>query len=1001
MSKTGHISRIALLALMLFFGISAEIAVSQLQPRTNEMVDQWLVESGLPQHTVNDIVKTTDGFLWIGTEGGLARFDGFKFKTFDRSNTPVLTTNRVRALGADSKNRLYIGTLDGGIGYYDNHQFHFLNNRFNLGDLTVNSIVVDRDDRAWFSSYEQTIRCFDGDSVWSIPIPFIERQGITNLLIDGDGMPYAVHTKYFIKLDLTESKILYEPVGDEELRYAIFDSMTNAIWLLTTKRLLKITDKVRDVKIDPKLLLDFRTWLIPDVPGRLILSINDQSIAYDTVTESFVDDTSVIFSDKIKGVKSSYIDEYGNRWVGTLTDGLFRIRPNAFSLLETAERSTNENAIAIYLGRSGTKWVSYQNAMYYRIDPNGRVKAHSLPSNVNGLVYSFFEDSNGITYLGSFEKGIYRYDDGNLNQIQFPDRLYRWVYGLFEDMHGVVWILTREGLFHLLDGSIVDISGLPLELKQARFSFATQLNDGSLIFSAEETLFRFQNGVWTKLWNDQDGGKEFFRGIAQLDDNRIIAGTYGNGLLVFDLKSGESKRITNQQGLHDNVVSYLYLDNDNFLWMSGNNGLTLLAVSELDRYLNGFQSRVHPALFNKKDGSPSNEFHGGYLNSALLTSSSDIILPSINGFVHVDLKLLVPSGKVPNVFVDNFVYGSATYFPNGRIQLPYKDGRVEFMFMAPYFESNAEPVYRYMLQGYDETWNETGSQTSTVYPRLEPGVYNFLLQSGLRGGLWNPQTQQLTIEIIPPFHKSVLFNIFLIVFLLGFVAFIATISIRMYNSQHNRRFKQIMEAQESERRRIAADLHDSVGQSLSSVKMMLNYAQHKNTGPDIVRDMIVQSQAVIDSLADEIRTISNNLAPASLRKFGLETAIDEQIRKAKIDDRFNINFIHMMRGGELDENLQLAIFRIFQELLTNSIKHSNASEISVQLIEHDEDISFTIEDDGVGFNFQDALNSSAGNGLHNIISRVSLIGGKLQYDSSIGTGTTVTIQIPINGSAND
>jgi len=989
------------LALMLFFGILVVPVASQSQAGNNEMVDQWLVENGLPQHTVNDLVKTTDGFLWIGTEGGLARFDGFKFKTFDRSNTPVLTTNRVRALGADSKNRLYIGTLDGGIGYYENHQFHFLNKRFNLGDLTVNSIVVDREDRAWFSSYEQTIRCFDGDTIWSIPIPYVERQGITNLLIDGDGVPYAVHTKYFIKLDLLESKVLFEPVGNEELRYAVFDSKTNAIWLLTTNRLLKITDKVHDTKIDSKLLLGYRIRLIPDVPGRLIVSINDQSIAYDTVTESFVDDTSAVFSDIIKGVKSSYIDEYGNRWFGTLTDGLFRLRPNAFRLFETADRSTNENAIAIYVGRSGTKWVSYQNETYYRIAPNGLVKAHSLPSNTNGLVYSFFEDSNGITYMGSFEKGIYRYDDGKLTLIQFPDSVFRWVYGFFEDRDGVVWILTREGLFHLSDGSIVDIPGLPLEVKEARFSFVTQLRDGSLIFSSEETLFRYQNGVWTTLWNDSDGGKGFFRGVVQIDDNRIAAGTYGNGLVVLDLQSGETKRITSQQGLHDNVVSYLYLDKGNFLWMSGNNGLTLLAVSELDRYLSGFQSRIHPALFNKKDGSPSNEFHGGYQNSALRTSSTDIILPSINGFVHVDLQLLVPSGIVPNAFVDNFLYGSTSYFPNGRLQLPYRDSRVEFIFTAPYFESNAEPVYRYMLQGYDQNWNESGSITSTVYPRLEPGEYSFLLQSGLRGGLWNPKVQQLTIEIIPPFHKSVLFKFFLTVLSLGLVALVATISIRMYNSHHNRRFKQVMEAQESERRRIAADLHDSVGQSLSSVKMMLNYAQHKNAGPDTIKDMIVQSQAVIDSLADEIRTISNNLAPASLRKFGLETAIDEQIRKAQIDDRFHINFIHMMRGGELDENLQLAIFRIFQELLTNSIKHSNASEISVQLIEHDEDISFTIEDDGVGFNFQDALSSGTGNGLHNIISRVSLIGGKLQYDSSIGSGTTVTIQIPLNGSFND
>ncbi len=998
MYNTGRIARSFYSILLCLTVVVAVPNFSGAQSFSAEMVDMWLVEDGLPQHTVNDIVKTTDGYLWIGTEGGLARFDGFTFKTFDRSNTPVLTTNRVRALGADSKNRLYIGTLDGGIGYYENHRFQFLNERHNLGDVIVNSIVVDNLDRVWFSSYEDIIRCFDGDTVWSVPMPVIEKQAVTHLLSDGNGEPHAVHTKYFFKLELDGPKVLFEPVGNEELRSAIFDKTTDSFWLLTTERLLKINDTVHDAKIDPEMLRGYRIRLIQDVPGRLIVSINDQSSAYDTVAEKFINDPSIIFSDKIKGVKCSFVDEYGNRWFGSLTDGLIRIRPNAFGLVSTSEQSTNENAIAVYKGKSGRLWLSYQNEIFYRVDPDGNITPHELPPDVNGLVYSFFEGSDGTTYLGSFEKGIYRYDNGELTQIAFPDSGYRWVYGFFEDKNSIVWILTREGLFHLTDGSIKNVPGLPAKLSKGRFSFVTELTDGSLIFSTEESLYKLHKGSWTQLWVDNDGGKVFFRGIVEITDNRIVAGTYGNGLLVVDLNTGESNRITSQQGLHDNVVSYLHLDKDNYLWMSGNNGLSLLSIQELDRYLSGFQSRVHPAMFNRKDGSPSNEFHGGYQNSALLISESEIVFPSINGFVSVDLKKLTPSGIVPDPLVENFVYGSVSHYPDGVIALPYTDGRLEIGFAAPYFESNSEPVYRYMLQGFDENWNETGSQKSTIYPRLEPGSYTFTLQTGLRGGLWNPHAKQIVVEIIPPFHKSNLFKFLMTVLSLGLLGLVAMVTIRMYNAQQNQRFKQVMDAQEAERRRIAADLHDSVGQSLSSVKMMLNYAQHKNSGPDTVRDMIVQSQAVIDSLADEIRTISNNLAPASLRKFGLETAMEEQIHKVKIDDRYHINFISMMRGGELDEDLQLAIFRIFQELLANSIKHSNASEISVQLIEHDDDISFTIEDDGVGFDFQEALRSKSGNGLHNIISRVSLIGGKLQFDTSADSGTTVTIQIPTNGS---
>lgn len=994
-----HISRIVSVALMCIGFVLISSAANARQ--TNEMVDTWLVEHGLPQHTVNAITQTSDGFLWIGTEGGLARFDGFRFKTYDRSNTPVMSTNRIRALAADSKNRLYVGTLDGDVGYMENHRFHSLNKQYQLENISVTSLVVDEHDHVWISSYENLIRRYDGQSVSFILLPELENQAVIHLIRDQDKQPYAVHTKAFYRLESDSAHVVLQMPPDEELRSGIYDTKTSSFWLLTTNRLIKFDGAITDAGIDPNLLKGNRLRLIADIAGRIILSVNDQNFAFDTVKGTIVDDPSIVFTERVKGLRSSYIDANGYRWFGSTTEGLYRIRPSAFSRFEAPEELSEENALAVYKDRSGSIWMSYHNRCIIRWESKGSITTHCLPVELNGLIYSFYEDASGSFYLGSFDKGIYRYENGKFVLVPYPDLVYRWAYGFYEDSDGVVWLLTRDGLFHLVDGQIVDVPGLPEVLRTAKFSYMTELRNGTIVFSTQNGLFAYQNGSWSLLYSDPVQADDFYRGLVELDRGRILAGTYGNGLVVINTADGTTKRLTTQQGLLDNVISHIHFDKNGFLWMSGNNGLSMLSIAELYRQIDGFQTKVHPALFNKRDGSPTNELHGGYQNSALLLSDSNIIYPSINGFVQVDLSVLTPLGPVTVAMVDQLVYGTSTYHPNGSIELPYNDGRMELTFAAPYFASNAEPVYRYMLQGFDQTWNETGSQIQTVYPRLEPGSYTFLLQTGTRGGLWNPLVRELRIEIVPPFHKSVLFKFFVTVLILGLAALVATFIIRMYNNQQRVRFKQVMEAQEGERRRIAADLHDSVGQSLSSVKMMLNYAQHKNAGPDTVKDMIIQSQAVIDSLADEIRTISNNLAPASLRKFGLETAIEEQIRKAQIDDRFNIHFIHMLRGGEMDENLQLAVFRIFQELLTNSIKHSQASEISVQLIEHDDDIVFTIEDDGVGFDFQEALDSRRGNGLHNIVSRVSLIGGKLHFDSSPGSGTTVTIQIPKNGSVHE
>lgn len=1001
MTKRLNISRRRRIALVCFGMMWLAGAIARAQS-VNETVDNWLVEHGLPQHTVNAIAQTSDGFLWIGTEGGLARFDGFRFKTYDRNNTPAMSTNRIRTLASDSKNRLYVGMLDGDVGYMENHKFYSLNRLFRLESLSVTSIVVDGRDHAWISSYENLIRRYDGNTMSFIPLPEMENQAVIHLILDNNREPYAVHTKAFYHLMADSAVALIDMPDDEELRSGVYDWGTQAFWLLTTKRLLKYDGDFEDVGIDPAVLSGSRLRLIADIQGRLILTVNDVNYAFDTVKQQIVDDTSHIYSGEVRGLRSAYVDVNGNRWFGTSTTGLIRVRPNAFSMVDGGSANTYENAIAVYKDRSDAVWMSYHNRCIAKVVANRDISSHCLPPELNGLIYSIFESADGDVYLGSFDKGIYRYEDGEFILIPYPDLKYRWGYGFFEDRDGQIWVLTRDGVFHLKDGQLLRVQSTLDELTEAKVSFMAQLKSGALVISTQTGLYRFQNGVWDVLFADPDLVDGYYRGIVELDEDRILVGTYGNGMLVVNLTDRSAVRLTTNTGLLDNVVSHIHLDPNGFLWMSGNNGLSMLSVSELDRFLDRHQTRVHPALFNKKDGSPTNELHGGYQNSALLISDTEVIYPSINGFVHVDLTVLMPNlGAVPVAMVDQLLYGESVLHPGSSIQLPYNDGRLELSFAAPQFAMNSEPIFRYMLQGFDETWNETGSVTQTVYPRLEPGTYTFLLQTGTRGGLWNPVVRELRIEVIPPFHKSVLFKFFLTVIGLGLLALVATVLIRMYNNQQRMRFKQVMEAQEGERRRIAADLHDSVGQSLSSVKMMLNYAQHKNAGPDTVKDMIIQSQAVIDSLADEIRTISNNLAPASLRKFGLETAIEEQIRKSQIDDRFNIHFIHMLRGGKMDENMQLAVFRIFQELLTNSIKHSNASEISVQLIEHDDDISFTIEDDGIGFNFQEALDSRKGNGLHNIVSRVSLLGGKLHFDSTPGSGTTVTIQIPTNGSAHE
>jgi len=224
--------------------------------------------------------------------------------------------------------------------------------------------------------------------------------------------------------------------------------------------------------------------------------------------------------------------------------------------------------------------------------------------------------------------------------------------------------------------------------------------------------------------------------------------------------------------------------------------------------------------------------------------------------------------------------------------------------------------------------------------------------------------------------------------------------LQQITEQQKKQLEAIMETEENERRRIATDLHDGIGQLLSGIKINLAVAQEKIHQTDLNNsiELLEKSQQDIIQITNELRNISYNLLPPSLEHFGLSAAINEEVKKLKLNPALTVEFSQFIEQTRFNHKIEITLFRIFQELLNNILKHANASEITIQLIQHEMELIFMMEDNGKGFDLQKGLEKIDSRGLKNLYSRLALIDGKIKIDSSKNAGTSITIEVSnING----
>ncbi len=982
-------------------------AVAQNISLDNYVVTQWGMEQGLPQSSVNDLLQSKDGYIWFATFGGLVRFDGVTFTTYDRSNTPGLRSDRILDLFEDSKGVLWLGTEDG-ITRFENGKAstHVIRD-----GLIVYSATVMREDglgNLWFVIHGKPYLYVD-DEFQMVPIQ-----------IDEDLAHRALADQNSIWLYL-ESTVV-RTIGDSVVLVYDFENLLNQFidvdvesnlvgiyelpqedgaFLLATAR----TGIFRIIKDDIQQFTEEDG--LPSLFIRRFYVDKDQNLwaaAYNGLSlwngRSF---SNFQFTDISKiQVTSILHDTDGNYWIGTSGDGLFKVRQSIISTISRDDGLGVDIMLSQTMRRDGSAILATNCGGIYELR-NEQLRYVAVNEYLPNLcVWSVFEDSQNRIWFGS--RQLYR--SKSLDQpgeLINGDHGFRGtdIYTIMEDSNGMIWIGGQNGLTRF-DGThythFTDDNGL--SYNDTRYLFED--SKGVLWIGTTAGLNIYSNGTFQKvslLGNQTPNAatpEPYVRAIHEDQDGTMWIGTYGNG--IYRLKDGKISNVLQKNGLFDNIVSHIVEDQSGNFWMGSNRGIFRVPRGALNSYADGDLDMVQSYSFGTKDGMKSAETNGGFQPNVMTDSDGNFYFPTVRGVAIVATQSKLYEYESPRVLIERLKSGDNELSLTENVVLSHDNAFIEIQYTAISFREPEKIRFKYQLEGLSDVWFDVGNRRTALYTKLPHGEYTFRVIASNPDGLWNTESANVQITVLPPFWATAWFRGLLAVIFIStvYITYYTRIAVLNKEKDRQKRFtEQLLESQESERRRIASELHDGLGQQILVIKNRAELATLQNhTGEDTAEQLkeIVKSSVIAIS---EVRSITHGLRPVHLEQLGLTESLifmcDQIQQTSSTKWGYHIDNIDDL----ISQHKEIHFYRVLQEGISNIEKHAHAKEASITIKRQSSAIITTIRDNGVGFVGKDSK-SFSGLGFLGMYERIETLGGKLEVSSDPGAGSILRVELPIS-----
>ena len=965
-------------------------------------IDSWTTENGLPQNSVNNLVQTEDGYIWGVTFGGIFRFDGVRFKVFNQSNTEGLEETRFRRIREDKEGRLWFFSETRSIVKYENGEFQTLtegkdyqgvprhyhggknrplimstpeghfryeNDRFvKLEIPTSNSNTdifhIDKKGGMWLTEVGKNLRRFKDGKIEYFNFPKTDKgedAELTKMQDDRFGN-YWLSLPSIGTFRIREGKI--DKVDDEYFTRGFFEDVDGNLWVIKQTSIYKIdADNLNDEKIDLN-----RT-----------LRVRKEDGLTGTPVQFLIDDNE------------------NGLWAATHNGGLLRITPQAFRVFSGKDwGNESQNVYPILEDSKGNVWLglwsnsNLKTNTIVKYDPNNKFKTYS--SSPNGAkITSFYEDADGKLWVGAVGS-FGNFDNEKFHEIPPPQGLgvSRTANAISRDHEGNLWLATEGGLHRYEQNkspSYTKIDGLPDSLTTTLL----KTTDGKFWVGTKKGLSYIENGKFHNITEQDDLKNDYIRSLYEDDEGVIWIGTYDAGLLRY--KGGKFKRIAKKDGMFNGNVFCTLEDDNGWFWINSNNGIYRVRKQELNNFADGKIERVLSIGYTINDGLLSNEGNGGKQPAGIKRKNGELWFPTQKGVAVINPTEIETNKTPPKVHIEEvFVDKKEVKKRDESIEIQPAQSNLEINYTGLSFINPDLVKFRYRLEGFEENWNDVGTRRTAFYNNLSPGEYNFRVIAANRDGIWNAEGATIKIIKLPYYYQTWWFwglSALLIIGIIYLIFQYRVSNLRKIAEVRSRFSQRLIESQEAERKRIAADLHDGLGQELVLIKNRAEKGLEDNSESNLKQLTDISETA---SLAiEEVREITNDLRPQLLDKLGLIKSIKAMLRKVSglVEIEADIDMI----DGLFSENADINIYRIIQESINNVIKHSDASSLLVRIKKQAKEIDITIKDDGRGFDIESDIGD--GFGLIGLRERTKLLGGEISIDSRPQKGTIVKIKIPL------
>jgi signal transduction histidine kinase/ligand-binding sensor domain-containing protein len=950
-------------AVVLFFVTQSAHALDPTQPFSSYIRTHFNDEK-VELSTVNEIVQSRDGFLWVvpGSRN-LSRFDGQHFTSLSLpdSRHMALAPNGDLWVGGSELIQIPAAALN---------QFGALQTtsyRIGEGSSNIISLHFSRGGILWVGTNKGLYRFDQG--VFSLQLPQVEVRNIEES-INGDLL--VITSLGFIVWNGSRAMPQSELAAQLGLRvdqiFHVFEDKRGITWFSTAsgmaRRVGASIEKLQPW--GPK----YGAYRGYEDPQGNVWVIGAHGLFRATAAGLEVADASI-------KVRCIYGDQDGNLWIGTNGDGLFRFKDRSVRMVTIADGLPNNTVMAVLTSHDGTLWTGFNCGGVTHFDGHSFHTYNEKDGLLNSCVWSLAEDANHDLWIGTYGGGAFRFHNGSFTQYSKGQGLISdIVAAIVPTRDGSLWFATRSALTRLRNGEV------------RNYTKADGLSSSSILSIYEDR----SGGIWigsTKGLDRLDGDR-FLKVSAIPNDESYLLGEDSSGHLYVGVGEKDIFRVSNGELIDVGTAhsaTYMTKTGEGDLWFNGSTLFRIpLASAEKRR---APDEPLDVVSFEVTDGLLSPEGSIGYPNSAL-TRDGKLWMATVQGLAMFDLPRLRKSDRKPGIYMEELTVGRNQQLPGQQLVLAPGTSHVELRFDAIEITSPEKIRMQYRMDGVDSEWLDVTPPGRAVYSTLPPGTHAFHVRASNRDGIWDRTGIVYLITQKPFFYQTTWFRVAMIATALLLVIGLYRLRLRQATARLNARFDERL----AERTRIARELHDTLLQTIQGSKLVADDALERATDFTHLHGKVEQLSRWLGQATQEGRAALNSLRASSVETNDLAAALRRATEECSLEKSMAVKFTVTGAPRDTHPIPRDEIYRIGYEAIRNACEHSSATQLEVSL-NYTQDLTLSVKDDGIGMEASVVTEGRPGHfGLQGMRERARQIGSKLTLVSAPDSGTEITLVVP-------